>query len=106
MTQKEKFLKIETYEEFDRRREEFKGLGLADLEVRKHLSKIFGKASDTKEELYRTRPYDQCTSGCAHWGGYNGCGLYREVFKEKPDLSDGKLCSYRATEGKELNKKG
>ena len=34
MTDKEKFLSIETYEEFDKRRSEFKELSMADPEIR------------------------------------------------------------------------
>lgn len=40
---KEEFLKIKTYEEFDRRREEFRGLAV-DKDVREHLGEIFPKA--------------------------------------------------------------
>ena len=56
MDKKEKFLAIKTYDEFNRRRDEFKGLSLKDVEVRKHLSDIFPKISDTKEELYSYLP--------------------------------------------------
>ncbi|MEG1331809.1 MAG: hypothetical protein RSC97_10250 [Eubacterium sp.] len=56
MTAKEKFLAINAYEEFDRRRAEFKELKVSDKEVMEHISKIFPKLSNTKEELYKTRP--------------------------------------------------
>ncbi len=56
MTAKEKFLTVESYEEFDRRRDEFKELKMTDKEVREHVRKIFPKVSDTKEELYKTPP--------------------------------------------------
>ncbi len=42
----EELLKIQTYEEFDRRREEFRELPLKDPRVRKHLTKIFPKIYD------------------------------------------------------------
>ena len=43
MSLKDEFLKIETYEEFDRRREEFRELKY-DKEIGEHLDKIFPKA--------------------------------------------------------------
>lgn len=43
MTLKDKFLEISSYEEFDKRREEFKQLKI-DEDVKKHLGKIFPKA--------------------------------------------------------------
>lgn len=55
MTKKEIFLSIKTYEEFDRRREELKGMGM-DSEILKHAAEIFPKVSDTKEELCKTPP--------------------------------------------------
>lgn len=56
MTDKEKFLKIDSYEEFDRRRGEFKDLKLSDKEVLEHVAEIFPKPYGGKEELYKTRP--------------------------------------------------
>ena len=56
MTAKEKFLAVGSYEEFDRRRDEFKELKMTDKEVREHVGKIFPKVSNTKEELYKTPP--------------------------------------------------
>lgn len=56
MNKKEMFLAIKTYEEFDKRREEFRGLTLKDPEIRRHLSDIFPKVSNTKEELYSYLP--------------------------------------------------
>lgn len=55
MTQKERLLSINNYEEYLKQRESFKGLK-PDKEVVAHLSKIFPKVSDTKEELYKTPP--------------------------------------------------
>ena len=55
MNQKEELLKITTYEEFDRRREEFRGLKM-DEDVKDHLSKIFPMCYGGKEEIYKTRP--------------------------------------------------
>ena len=53
MTAKEKFLQISSYEEFDRRREEFRGL-IRDKETIEHLGKIFPKSPNPPEELYKT----------------------------------------------------
>ena len=53
MTQKEKFLGISRYEEFDKRRDEFRGLSIKDQEIRAHAAAIFPKVSDSKEELYK-----------------------------------------------------
>ena len=53
MALKEKFLKIETYEEFDKRREEFRGIDMFDKEIRIHANKIFGKHPSPDEELYK-----------------------------------------------------
>ena len=55
MSLKEELLKITTYEEFDQRREEFRGLEMDD-DVKTHLSKIFPKCYVGKEELYKTWP--------------------------------------------------
>lgn len=66
MTVKELFLKIETYEEFDKRRDEFKELEM-DKDILEHMSKIFPKASDTKEELYSYR-----SDGSLMLGGKGG----------------------------------
>ncbi len=103
MTDKEKFLELKSYEEFDKRREEFRMLKF-DKDIVEHMSKIFPKSPNPPEELYRTRPYEQCKK-CKNWKGYNGCGLYPGIFKEKPDLSDGKICSNHVAEGKGMNKK-
>ncbi|MCI8630632.1 MAG: hypothetical protein HFE57_14280 [Firmicutes bacterium] len=51
MTQKEKFLAIQSYEEFNARREEFKGLSTKDKEIREHL-KVFGKLKNYTEEEF------------------------------------------------------
>jgi hypothetical protein len=56
-TPKEKFLEIKSYEEFDRRRSEFKGLKV-DVDIKRHLAKIFPKA-------------------------YAPEGVHREVYKKK-----------------------
>lgn len=55
MSKKEQLLSITTYEEFNRRREEFRGLEL-DEDIKKHLSKIFPKCYGENEELYKTCP--------------------------------------------------
>ena len=44
MSLKEEFMKITTYEEWDKRRREFKGLDASDTEVRKHLNELYPTA--------------------------------------------------------------
>ena len=55
MTQKEKFLGLKSYVEFDERREEFKGLKF-DKDIIEHMSKIFPKPYGGQEELYSYQP--------------------------------------------------
>ena len=55
MTEKEKFLLVKSYAEFDERREEFRGLKF-DKDIIEHMSKIFPKCYGGKEELYKTPP--------------------------------------------------
>ena len=95
MTEKEKFLKLESYEEFDQKRDEFKTLKF-DKDIISHMSKLFGRSSNPNEELYRTLPLKQCAD-CLNWKGFNGCGLYPQVLKEKPKKSDEGTCLYRKT---------
>lgn len=45
MTQKEKFLGLTCYEEFDKRREEFRGMPLDD-EIGKHMDVVFGRSKN------------------------------------------------------------
>lgn len=99
MTDKEKFLSIQTYEEFDKRRGEFKKLSMADEEIRKHVGKIFPRLKKcTQEELYRTPPLNQCKN-CINWKGFNGCGLYPHVLKEFPVKDGNEIpCRHRASE--------
>ena len=49
MSLKDEFLKIETYEKFDRRREEFRELKY-DKEIGEHLDKIFPEAFAPKDK--------------------------------------------------------
>ncbi len=53
MTEKEKFLNLKSYEEFNKRRNEFNNLKF-DEEIVAHMSKIFPKPSGVTEELYKT----------------------------------------------------
>lgn len=55
MTKKEEFLKIDSYGEFDCRRDEFRGIKM-DEEILDHAAKIFPRVSNTKEELCKTPP--------------------------------------------------
>ena len=41
MSLKEEFMKITTYEEWDRRRDEFRGLDAGDTKIRKHLNELY-----------------------------------------------------------------
>lgn len=52
MTEKEKFLKLKSYEEFDKRRDEFQTLRF-DRDIVGHMAKIFPKPPDIREELYK-----------------------------------------------------
>ncbi len=65
MTEKEKFLNLKSYEEFDEKRDEFQTLKM-DKDIVAHMAKIFPRPSNTKEELYKI-PRDQ--------GGTIGDGL-------------------------------
>jgi hypothetical protein len=64
MSLREKFLKIKTYEEYDKRREEFKNLDFRDKEIIKHMSNISPKLhvdvdnfkKGIMTELYETPP--------------------------------------------------
>jgi hypothetical protein len=47
MSLKEEFMKITTYEEWDKRRHEFKGLDAGDMEVRKHLNELYPTADNS-----------------------------------------------------------
>ncbi len=42
----EEFLKIETYEEFDKRRKEFRDLKLGEPETMEHMGKLLGYIGD------------------------------------------------------------
>lgn len=53
MTAKEKFLQIESYEEFDRRREEFKDLKM-DKDILHHASKHIFQKGSLKQGLSKT----------------------------------------------------
>ena len=55
MTQKEKFLEVKSYAEFDERREEFEGLKF-DKDITRHMPKIFPKPYGGREELYSYLP--------------------------------------------------
>lgn len=55
MTDKERLLAIDTYEEYKKQRLSFMNLK-PDKEVIEHLNKIFPKVEKTTEELYKTLP--------------------------------------------------
>lgn len=52
MTEKEKFLKLKSYEEFHEKRDEFQNLKF-DKDIVEHMAKIFPKPSNRKDELSR-----------------------------------------------------
>lgn len=62
MTKREELLRITSYEEFNKRRAEFKGIKM-DKEIREHVAKLFPKVSSTTEELYKTPPNKGGTIG-------------------------------------------
>ncbi len=43
MSNKEEFLKVKTYEEYDRRRAEFRNLDVRDPEILNHFNELFPK---------------------------------------------------------------
>ena len=43
MSNKEDFLKVKTYEEYDRRRDEFRNLDIRDPEILNHLDELYPK---------------------------------------------------------------
>lgn len=51
MTKREEFLAIQSYEEFDCRRDEFRDLKI-DKETLEHFKKIFPKASKVNKEIH------------------------------------------------------
>lgn len=55
MTKKEELLAIKTYEEYDKRRNEFKGIK-PDKEMFEHIAKLFPKTTTSREELCKTPP--------------------------------------------------
>ncbi len=57
MTGKERFLAVQTYEEFDKLRGTFGHLNMADKEIREHAHKIFPKIKNRYDgELYTVFP--------------------------------------------------
>lgn len=62
MTPKERFMKISSYQELQKRKEEFKGVKM-DRDMLKHASSLFPKATNTTEELYKTPPSKGGTIG-------------------------------------------
>ena len=57
MSLKEEFIKITTYEEWDKRRHEFKGLDAGDMEVRKHLNELYPTADNSGHEKGIVKDY-------------------------------------------------
>lgn len=62
MTEKEKFLNLKSYEEFNEKRNEFQSLKF-DKDIVEHMAKIFPKPSNTKEELFKIPPSQGGTIG-------------------------------------------
>lgn len=50
MSSKVEFMKITTYQEYDRRRDEFRNLDLQDSEVLNHLKKLYPKVDNSDFE--------------------------------------------------------
>ncbi len=57
MITKQEALAITTYDEFDKRRDEFEGFNW-DKETTRYILSLFPEPSGCTEELYRTHPYE------------------------------------------------
>ncbi len=96
MTEKERLLreelmKVTTYEEFDKRREEFRQLSeitKKDKELMKHISNLFPKADNYDGELYTIFPDgSKMLGGCGQIAvkekGYKSIEDYYRRMKEE-----------------------
>ena len=69
MSNKEDFLKVKTYEEYDRRRDEFRNLDIRDPEILNHLDELYPKLEKSGwedgiiEEVYSYLPDGQRVLG-------------------------------------------
>lgn len=65
MSEKIEFLKIRTYEEYDKRRYEFKNLDIQDEEIREHFNVLYPKLEKSGwengiiTELYKEPPKER-----------------------------------------------
>ncbi len=59
MTDKEKFLSILTYEEFDKRRGEFKELSMSDKDILEHASKLYTILPNGKRVIGNKKDYNR-----------------------------------------------
>ena len=50
MSEKDEFLKVRTYEEYDKRRYEFKNLDIRDEEILQHLDSLYPKPDNSDWE--------------------------------------------------------
>lgn len=84
MSNKEDFLKVKTYEEYDRRRDEFRNLDIRDPEILNHLDELYPKLEKSGwedgiiEEVYSYLPDGQRVLG----GNQQNYGAVR-VFPER-----------------------
>ena len=62
MSSKEDFLKVQSYQEYDQRREEFKNLDIRDKEILQHLNELYPKVDNSDfengiiTEVYKEHP--------------------------------------------------
>ena len=64
MNSKVNFLKIQTYQEYDKRRDEFNNLDIQDIEVLQHLNFLYPKVDNTDfENGIITEVYKTITNG-------------------------------------------
>lgn len=56
MTKKEEFLRIQSYEEFDKKRKRFKGLKI-DKDIAEHMDKIFPKLTPCEDGIVFDPPF-------------------------------------------------
>ena len=81
--QKEKFLAIQTYEEYYKRIEEFKGIDVKDREIREHHKKLYEKAP--KKEYYTGELYTVFPDGSRMIGGPGMIAVKEKGYKSVED---------------------
>ncbi len=99
--QKEKFLAIRSYEEFNKRRSEFKGITMKDKEIREHAKKISYKIKNyTEEEVYTFFP-----DGSSMIGGPGKKAVKEKGYKSVEDYEKRSHEEWLKKQEQSLNKK-